>query len=169
MGHQVVGIDASPSGIKLARTTYPGVHFQLRSVYDNLVALAPLGGWDLIVSLEVIEHLFAPRLFLENMRNHLQPGGVMLLSTPYHGYVKNLVLSLVNGWDRHHTVDWECGHIKFFSVKTLQNMLSEAGFDLSVSRFSGRLPLLWKSMICLSTLRSDRGQMLRENGLSANP
>jgi SAM-dependent methyltransferase len=157
IGHQVIGIDASPSGIELARASYPDVHFELRSVYENLVPLAPPGGWDMIISLEVIEHLFSPRRFLENMRGHCSPTGMVLLSTPYHGYVKNLALSVANGWDRHHTVDWECGHIKFFSLKTLGNMLSEAGFDLSIVRYSGRLPLLWKSMVCLSTPRRRSG------------
>jgi 2-polyprenyl-3-methyl-5-hydroxy-6-metoxy-1,4-benzoquinol methylase len=109
--------------------------------------------------LEVIEHLFSPQAFLENMRGHLRPAGMMLLSTPYHGYVKNLALSVANAWDRHHTVDWDCGHIKFFSPKTLGTMLLRSGFDLSIVRYSGRLPLMWKSMICLSYLR-DRSKSL---------
>lgn len=151
MNHQVIGIDASPSGIELARRTYPGIRFELTSVYDNLASLAPSGGWDLIISLEVIEHLFSPKRFLENIKNSLTSAGMLLLSTPYHGYTKNLALSVTNSWDRHHTVDWECGHIKFFSPKTLTRTLSDAGFNPSTMRYSGRVPLLWKSMICLST------------------
>lgn len=151
LGHQVVGIDASRTGIELAQTTYPDCHFELRSVYDDLSSLAPPGGWDVILSLEVIEHLFSPRKFLENMRGNLKSPGSLILSTPYHGYVKNVVLSVANGWDRHHTVDWECGHIKFFSVRTLTETVSKAGLNVSFMKYSGRAPLLWKSMICLCT------------------
>jgi 2-polyprenyl-3-methyl-5-hydroxy-6-metoxy-1,4-benzoquinol methylase len=151
MNHEVIGIDASPSGIELARRTYPGIRFELTSVYDDLAALSPSGGWDLIISLEVIEHLFSPKRFLENVKNSLTSRGMLLLSTPYHGYMKNLTLSVTNTWDRHHTVDWECGHIKFFSAKTLTRALEDAGFHPSTIRYSGRVPLFWKSMICLSS------------------
>jgi 2-polyprenyl-3-methyl-5-hydroxy-6-metoxy-1,4-benzoquinol methylase len=48
--HEVIGIDASPSGIELARSSYPDVRFKLWSVYENLTPLAPVGGWDIIIS-----------------------------------------------------------------------------------------------------------------------
>jgi 2-polyprenyl-6-hydroxyphenyl methylase/3-demethylubiquinone-9 3-methyltransferase len=124
------------------------VRFETRSVYDDLTDLTPDDGWDLIVSAEVIEHLFAPLRFLENMYRHLRHSGVLLMSSPYHGYLKNLAISLVNGWDRHHTVDWTCGHIKFFSQRTLGKMLMQAGFEPTDFWHAGRLPLVWKSMLC---------------------
>ncbi len=49
-------------------------------------------GWDLIVSLEVIEHLFAPRRFVAEMFDLLRPGGVFIVTTAYHGYFKNLAV-----------------------------------------------------------------------------
>jgi 2-polyprenyl-6-hydroxyphenyl methylase/3-demethylubiquinone-9 3-methyltransferase len=79
------------------------------------------------------------------MHRHLKPGGVIILTTPYHGYLKNLALSLLNAWDKHFTVDWEGGHIKFFSPKTLSAMLKEAGFGEIEFRGAGRLPYLWKT------------------------
>jgi len=148
LGHRVTGIDASHEGIRLARQTYPGVRFETHSVYDDLADLTPNEGWDLIISAEVIEHLFAPLRFLENMYRHLRQNGVLLLSCPYHGYLKNLGLSLVDGWDRHHAVDWTCGHIKFFSQRTLEKMLKQAGFEPKGFWHAGRLPLIWKSMLC---------------------
>jgi 2-polyprenyl-3-methyl-5-hydroxy-6-metoxy-1,4-benzoquinol methylase len=158
LGHRVTGIDASLKGIGLARRTYPAVRFETHSVYDDLADLAPDGGWDLIVSAEVIEHLFAPLQFLRNMRNHLRDTGILLLSSPYHGYLKNLGISLVNGWDRHHTVDWECGHIKFFSQRTLEEMLKQAGFQPTRFWYAGRAPLLWKSMFCTAVKTIDTRQ-----------
>src|SRR5260221_3248238 len=103
LGNEVIGVDASPDGIRLARLEHPGPRFEVGSAYDNLTALAPPEGWDLILGLEIIEHLFSPKRFLENMYRHLRPGGLLILSTPYHGYLKNLALSIVNGWDRHHS------------------------------------------------------------------
>ena len=66
----------------------------------------------------------------------------------YLGYLKNLAIALVDGWDRHHAVGWDGGHVKFFSVKTLSAMAAEAGFTGIRFRFAGRFPPLPKSM-CL--------------------
>ncbi len=74
----------------------------------------------------------------------------MIFTTPYHGYVKNLALSIVNGWDRHFSVQWDEGHVKYFSVKTLSELLTSEGLKVINFKFAGRLPLLWKSMICVA-------------------
>jgi hypothetical protein len=39
------------------------------------------------------------------------------VSTPYHGYHKNLGLALSGKMDAHFTALWEGGHIKFFSIR----------------------------------------------------
>jgi 2-polyprenyl-3-methyl-5-hydroxy-6-metoxy-1,4-benzoquinol methylase len=156
LGHSVLGVDASREGVEIARHESPHLRFEVRSVYDDLADLAPPTGWDLIVSLEVIEHLFSPMRFLQNMHRHLRSDGTLILSAPYHGYVKNLAISIVNGWDLHHTVHWPCGHIKFFSHRTLNRVLADSGFESPFFRHSGRLPLLWKSMVCAAVKRDER-------------
>ena len=103
---------------------------------------------DVVVSSEVIEHLYSPQRFLVNVGLTLRSGGSIVLTTPYHGYLKNLALSLANAWDKHHTVAWEGGHIKFFSEKTLTAMLREAGYEQVVFSNAGRMLWLWKSMVC---------------------
>ena len=148
LGHDVTGVDSSPDGIRLARQAYPRVRYEVASVYDNLTGLAPAGGWDVVISSEVIEHLYAPGAFLRNMRLHMRGGGCAILSTPYHGYLKNLALSLANGWDHHFGVERCGGHIKFFSQHSLAAMLKEAGFSSPTFRNAGRAPLLWKSLVC---------------------
>lgn len=82
------------------------------------------------------------------MHRHLKPGGCLILSTPYHGYLKNLAICLLNRWDEHHWVNCEGGHVKFFSVATLGEALRGAGFGGLLVRHAGGLPGLWKSMVC---------------------
>jgi hypothetical protein len=77
------------------------------------------------------------------------PGGVGLLSTPYHGYWKNLALAVAGKWDRHLTALWQGGHVKFFSVNTLGALLSEVGFKDIRFVHVGRIPPLAKSMIAI--------------------
>lgn len=146
-GHCVVGIDIAEDGIEIARDTYPHLKFQLRSAYEKLDDLLGMPA-DVIIASEVIEHLYYPQRFLKNMYRALHPGGYLILTTPYHGYFKNIVLSLFNKWDYHHHPEREGGHIKFFSEKSLRQMLGDHGFSDVIFRNAGRVPLLWKSMVC---------------------
>ncbi len=149
LGHQVTGIDISEDGIVIARKAHPRVRFEIASVYDDLHSI--IDEVDVVVSSEVIEHLYDPQRYLDNMLSIIRPGGCVILTTPYHGYLKNLALSLFNYWDKHHTVDWVGGHIKFFSENTLSKMLIEAGFSNVTYNNVGRLTWLWKSMVCRAT------------------
>jgi 2-polyprenyl-3-methyl-5-hydroxy-6-metoxy-1,4-benzoquinol methylase len=117
------------------------------SVYDDLLKISGKK-FDVIIALEVIEHLFFPRVLLKNSRAALTAGGQLFLSTPYHGYCKNLAISILGGWDKHFTVDWDGGHIKFYSPSSLEKQLHQAGFSSVKFNFAGRMPLFWKSMIC---------------------
>jgi 2-polyprenyl-6-hydroxyphenyl methylase/3-demethylubiquinone-9 3-methyltransferase len=146
-------VDASEDGVALARGKYPQVRFEVRSAYDDLGNLGPTGGFDLAVSTEVIEHLHSPARFLKAVHAALRPRGRLVLSTPYHGFAKNLGLALFNAWDRHFTADWEGGHIKFFSRRTLGLALQRAGFEVVGFHGAGRLPYLWKSMVVTAEKR----------------
>lgn len=150
LGHDVTGIDAAPDGINIARATYPRVNFQRSSIYESEWSGVTDESFDCVVSLEVVEHLLYPKVLFEKSYRVMKSGGHFILSTPYHGYLKNLALSVVNGWDRHFDVTWDGGHIKFFSPKTIQRMAADVGLK-NIRIFGvGRFPWLWKSMIMLA-------------------
>jgi 2-polyprenyl-6-hydroxyphenyl methylase/3-demethylubiquinone-9 3-methyltransferase len=145
-GHRVVALDSSPEGIRIAREQFPAIEFHCASVYDPLASFVG-GGFDVAIATELIEHLYDPRRFLLGAYALLRPGGTLILTTPYHGYFKNLALALSGRMDKHFTVDWDGGHIKFFSPATLKAMIEDCGFENCEFKFVGRLPLLWKSMV----------------------
>jgi 2-polyprenyl-6-hydroxyphenyl methylase/3-demethylubiquinone-9 3-methyltransferase len=146
-GYIVGGSDASDSGILFARRTLgDDVPLKVLSVYDDL-ASAFGSDWDVVVATEVIEHLYAPRDFVKRVRALLRPGGALVLSTPYHGYLKNLMLAASGALERHFTALWDGGHIKFWSYRTLTTLLQEAQFKDFRMAGAGRLPWLWKSMV----------------------
>ncbi|MBD0319624.1 MAG: class I SAM-dependent methyltransferase [Gemmatimonadetes bacterium] len=151
-GHQVVGVDVSEDGIEVARAAYdlPNLRFHVHSVYDPGLDELVSGGVECVLSLEVVEHLYLPRALFTESRRVLAPGGALVASTPYHGYLKNLAISLAGGWDRHFGVDWDGGHVKFFSPATMRRMAEEAGLGRIRFRGVGRVPLLWKSMIMVA-------------------
>jgi 2-polyprenyl-3-methyl-5-hydroxy-6-metoxy-1,4-benzoquinol methylase len=143
---ECAGCDASETGVLLSRSAAPTLRVERLSVYDDLAA-AFGNDWDVVIATEVVEHLYTPRVFVDRARALLKPGGVLILSTPYHGYLKNVALALANGFDRHFTALWDGGHIKFWSWRTLTSLLQERGFDRCTFRGAGRLPWLWKSMV----------------------
>ena len=148
-GYAVRAFDASEDDIKLARSRYPGLSYEVRSVYDDTLASVYGSETDCVTSLEVVEHLYYPRRLFEQSYRLLRKGGWLILTTPYHGYLKNLALSVTNGWDNHFKVDWDGGHIKFFSNAALAKMAEEAGFHHPKFFGVGRIPFLWKSTILI--------------------
>jgi 2-polyprenyl-6-hydroxyphenyl methylase/3-demethylubiquinone-9 3-methyltransferase len=140
------GVDASTSGIAQARQHYGSIAFHLADLTSSLPSTLPAQSFDAIISTEVIEHVFEPRCFTRNAFDLLKPGGHCLITTPYHGYLKNLALALTGGMDRHFTALWDYGHIKFWSRRTLGVLLEETGFQNLEFLGIGRLPWLWKSM-----------------------
>jgi 2-polyprenyl-3-methyl-5-hydroxy-6-metoxy-1,4-benzoquinol methylase len=148
LGYSVTGVDASTSGIEVARKQHTGVKFVCAQISLELASEFRPPDFDLVVSSDVIEHIYNPSDLLEAAAGLLGPRGHLLICTPYHGYLKNLALSISGRMDAHFTALWDGGHIKFFSVKTLSELIARHGFtDLSFSYY-GRAPYLWKNMIC---------------------
>lgn len=149
-GYEVSGCDASESGVAQARKLCGDrVQVERLSVYEDLDAVfGP--NWDVVISTEVIEHLYAPRDFIQQAKQLLKPGGTLILSTPYHGYLKNLALAAAGALDHHFTALWDGGHIKFWSYPTLKRLLHEFGFADFSFFGAGRLPWLWKSMVVVA-------------------
>jgi 2-polyprenyl-3-methyl-5-hydroxy-6-metoxy-1,4-benzoquinol methylase len=148
LGYSVTGIDASLSGIELARVHHPDAKFVCSFIDSKLAETLPAADFDLVISSDVIEHLYRPADLLEAATAILKPGGHLIIGTPYHGYIKNLALSVSGRMDAHFTALWDGGHIKFFSVKTLSELIVQHGFfDLRFSYY-GRAPYMWKNMIC---------------------
>jgi 2-polyprenyl-3-methyl-5-hydroxy-6-metoxy-1,4-benzoquinol methylase len=148
-GWDVVGVEPDGEGVEISRKQYPGISFHNLGVQDDaqIVLKAEGGAFDAVVSTEVVEHLYSPHLLPIFARELLNDGGYLIVSTPYHGYLKNLALSIFGKWDSHHTPLWHGGHIKFWSRRTLSYLLEQTGFSVVAFYGVGRVPWLWKSMI----------------------
>jgi hypothetical protein len=93
--------------------------------------------------------LFNPHQLVETIRQSVKDDGIVIISTPYHGYLKNLALAVAGKWDFHHHPVRIGGHIKFWSRKTLTDLFVENGFTELSFEGAGRMPYLWKSMIMI--------------------
>jgi 2-polyprenyl-3-methyl-5-hydroxy-6-metoxy-1,4-benzoquinol methylase len=146
-GYEVLGVEESEQGFRIASKNFPNCHFIQASIYD-LPYNELQHSFDIVLAVEVIEHLFYPKELVRAAKQCLKPNGRLILTTPYHGYWKNLALALTGKMDRHFHVLWDGGHIKFFSVATLTTLLESEGYTNIDFKFAGRFPYLWKSMLC---------------------
>jgi len=151
-GFNAYGTDASAEGIAIAKQANPDRFFIQDLSTDELPVDLRSLKFDTVIATEVIEHLYDPAGFIGFCKNSLSPGGELILTTPYHGYLKNLMLSVFDKWDHHHSPGWHGGHIKFWSKATLSDLLTKQGFEVITFMGCGRVPYFWKSMIIKARL-----------------
>lgn len=144
-GWRVCATEPDPQGFALAKSVR-GADVRCLGVED---ALPP--DWrevfDLVICLEVVEHLYDPHQLVSQAREALKPGGFAIVSTPYHGYLKNLAIAIYDKWDSHHHPHVVGGHIKFWSKPTLKSLFEKSDFQAVGFHGAGRLPYLWNSMV----------------------
>jgi len=149
LGIHVVGLEPSRDGFETAKKLNPDIRFYRAGVNDSPTEIEE-NDFDLVVCAEVVEHLYAPELLPKMALEKLRPGGILLVTTPYHGYVKNLALAVLGKWDSHHQPLRTGGHIKFWSRASLQSLLHRNGFRVEKYIGVARIPYLWKSMILVA-------------------
>src|SRR3989344_1715578 len=87
---------------------------------------------DVIVSFEVIEHLFSPREFLVSCSSALKKGGIIMLSCPnIQGF------DLITLKELSKTIDSE--HLNYFNPDSLQYLLKKCGFKVIEVLTPGKL------------------------------
>jgi 2-polyprenyl-3-methyl-5-hydroxy-6-metoxy-1,4-benzoquinol methylase len=152
LGYNAYGTDASKKGIAIAKQINPDRFFVQDLSAGKLPEALQHLNFDTIISTEVIEHLYDPEAFVTFCREILNGKGELILSTPYHGYLKNLFISIFNKWDNHISPLWLGGHIKFWSRATLSLLLTNTGFTVIDFKGCGRIYYFWKSMLIKAKL-----------------
>lgn len=104
------------------------------------------GAFDCISFLDVLEHANDPRAWLARARGLLAPGGSVLISIPNVGHW-GVMADLIEGrWD-YCPLGIHCvTHVRFFTWKTLQDLLTSAGFAVDhLERVQVPAPADWAS------------------------
>lgn len=151
-GYNIYGVDDSENKIIYLNQNHPGRFSIMDLTKETIPAELSSIHFDTIISTEVIEHLYAPRKFILLCKSLLGENGRLIISTPYHGYLKYLTISILGCMDSHLEALTDRGHIKFWSKKTLTKLLKEQGFKVTQFIGCSRFPYLWKSMILIAEL-----------------
>jgi 2-polyprenyl-3-methyl-5-hydroxy-6-metoxy-1,4-benzoquinol methylase len=110
----VVGVDISADAIGYARNRYSRGNLYF-GIMDACNTAFLDNTFDIVSSLEVMEHLKDHRKYLFEIKRVLKPAGILLLSTP------NRIVSLKQGG----SVTVNPYHIKEFTPQELQGLLGE--------------------------------------------
>lgn len=145
VGFAVAGVDLSVEAVERARRRNPDAEVKVGSVEERLPFRSE--SFDAVWCTEVLEHVFDVHATLSELNRVLRPSGVLVLTTPYHGVVKNALIAPLN-FDRHFNP--EGSHIRFFTRRTLARVLERAGFSPLTWQGIGRLRPLWKSFFVVS-------------------
>ncbi len=129
LGAAVTGIDAAPENIAAAQAHAAG---QGLSIDYRATGVETLGeaGFDLVTSMEVIEHVQDPALFVRGLADALAPDGLMILSTPNRTPLSRLALITIGeglGGIPKGTHDWSA----FLTPDELEALLVGAGLRVT--------------------------------------
>lgn len=131
LGAAVTGLDAAPENIAaaVAHARPQGLTIDYRA---TPVERLEDSGFDLVTSMEVIEHVADPAAFVRALADKLAPGGLMILSTPNRTPLSRLAMITVGesiGGIPKDTHDWG----KFITPDELTALLEDAGLEVTDS------------------------------------
>src|SRR6478609_489546 len=132
LGGEVTGVDAAPANVEAAALHSEGAGLDIRYMAGELATLG-LGEFDLVTSLEVLEHVADKTAFLTELAKHLAPGGLMVLSTPNRTPQSRLLLvgaAEALGAVPKGTHHWD----DFVTPDELRELLAEAGLTMGEPR-----------------------------------
>lgn len=127
LGAQVTAIDAASELIAVAREHAAGQGLEIdyrHAAVENLE-----GSFDLVTSMEVIEHVADPQAFLNSLAARLAPGGLLILSTPNRtGLSKLLMVTIAEGVGQ--IPKGTHDHGKFITPEEMAVMMAAAGLTV---------------------------------------
>jgi SAM-dependent methyltransferase len=104
------------------------------------------GHFDCILYGDVLEHFVDPWKVLAAHNRFLRAGGVIICSIPNVRHYKNMKKLLIRGeWEYREAGLLDRSHLRFFTIKSIEAMVREAGFEIAtmIKRPSGAAWLKW--------------------------
>jgi SAM-dependent methyltransferase len=124
-----------PSEAATRATPHPRVHVKQGLVQELDPQLH--GSFDAVSLLDVLEHVTEPRELLLAAKPFLRPGGHALISVPNVGHW-SIVRDLAKGRFDYLPVGIQCAtHLRFFTERSLTELLHECGFEPVQGRRAG--------------------------------
>lgn len=132
LGAEVTGVDAAEENVEAAREHARGSGLAIEYRWGDVGQLG-LSDFDLVCSMEVIEHVADKAGFLAALAGAMKPEGLMILSTPNRTVRSRLML--VEASERLGAIPRGTHHWDdFVTPEELQALLAEAGLTMGEPR-----------------------------------
>ena len=160
--NEVYGVDISREAV--SRASSAGITTALVNLNVDPLPY-PKDFFDTVVTLDVIEHVFDPVAFLDELCRVLRPGGILVVSTPNIRKLQRMYSLLRGRFPRtsYDPVGYDGGHLHYFTSMDLRLLLAAQGFEvLNVRGICGDRRT-WKYKIVVGIL----GKIFEEEFLSS--
>jgi 2-polyprenyl-3-methyl-5-hydroxy-6-metoxy-1,4-benzoquinol methylase len=144
-GFIAYGIDIDSELIEKAKKEYPQIKFESCNNENGIPF--PDEFFDVVWAGDIIEHICKTDIFINEINRVLKMGGLLILSTPMHSKIKNIGIALFR-FEKHFNPEFP--HYRFYTLKSLRNVLEKRGFRISNVKYIGRFWPVYNNMLVLS-------------------
>ena len=142
---KITGADISQTAITAARKKLPKQKFYILTEGGKLPFKDK--SFDFILALDVFLHIYDTELIFKEITRVLKHGGRLLITVPYYGLLKNIVIALI-GFDE--VYNPRNGEIRFYTKNTLLNEIKAIGLTPIKFGYFSRFYPFSKAMYCVS-------------------
>ena len=123
---KTTGVEIDPQAAQSARER---VDIVLNQSAEEPLDL-PLEAFDLVLCLDVLEHLYNPWQVLADLNKHIKPGGYVLASIPNVQHWSVVKMLLGGRWDYKKAGLMDETHVRFFTDRTIRKLFVNAGLHI---------------------------------------
>lgn len=126
------GVDISAPALERAKAS--GVDLVVQGGLDELSFPIERDSLDVVLCLDILEHLADPWATVRSVARLLKPGGILIASIPNVQTLRVLAPLLVGRWEYKDCGIMDRGHLRFFTRRSAIALLEQAGLVISGGR-----------------------------------
>lgn len=128
---ETYGMDISNYAITQAKKITKRTELKVGDVEKDLKEFIGNKKFDIVIALDVLEHLENPEKVIKLIKNHLNKGGIFIFRVPNKSSIDYHFLKLFNRLDKWHG-NTDKTHVSLYSLRKWENIVKLAGFQIKL-------------------------------------